>query len=187
MTLSTSAVAISRSKASSPSRRNRTNSVSRLATEELLWRATFRVFALRLRPLAILLLALERRRIAHPKGLGLRRFSKGDYSRDLRLAKWCSMINLRCRNWTTTEATATCLPATSQYRHPHERMGRSWRATFEIDAPCSEPQSQKDGNQAPKTLTSPVLTLWHPHPPLNFHRQEKFLAKTETGARISLH
>jgi hypothetical protein len=28
--------------------------------------------------------ALERRRIAHPKGLGLRRFSKLDYSRDLR-------------------------------------------------------------------------------------------------------
>src|SRR5215831_18506641 len=32
--------------------------------------------ALRLRALASLLLALERRRIAHPKGLGPRRFSK---------------------------------------------------------------------------------------------------------------
>jgi hypothetical protein len=43
---------------------------------ELLRRAAFRVFALRLRALVTLLLALERRRIAHPKGLGLRRFSK---------------------------------------------------------------------------------------------------------------
>jgi hypothetical protein len=52
------------------------------------------VFALRLRALASLLLALERRRIAHPKGLGLRRFSKWDYSRDWRPAKWGSIINL---------------------------------------------------------------------------------------------
>jgi len=43
---------------------------------------------LRLRALASLLLALERRRIAHPKGLGLRRFSSRDYSRDLMPAKW---------------------------------------------------------------------------------------------------
>ena len=35
-----------------------------------------------------LLLALERRRIAHPKGLGPRRFSSRDYSRDLMPAKW---------------------------------------------------------------------------------------------------
>jgi hypothetical protein len=41
-----------------------------------------------------LLLALERRRITHPKGSGLRRFSKYDYIRDLRPAKWVSMINL---------------------------------------------------------------------------------------------
>src|SRR6516162_3945501 len=40
--------------------------------------------------------ALERRRIAHPKGLGLRRFSKWHYSRDLRSAKWVS-IKLRCK------------------------------------------------------------------------------------------
>jgi hypothetical protein len=51
--------------------------------------------ALRLRALASLLLALERRRIAfHPKAqaarLGLQRC---DYSRDLRSAKWASMIN----------------------------------------------------------------------------------------------
>ena len=50
--------------------------------------------ALRLRALAGLLLALERRRIAHPKGLGLRRFSKWDYSRDLPSAEWVS-IKLR--------------------------------------------------------------------------------------------
>ena len=146
MILRTSAVAVCCSCASLSSRVRRAISASCPLSEELP-PATGAVrrsdtSALRLRTLASLLLALERRRIAHPKGLGLRRFSKWDYSRDLRLAKWCSMINLRCRNWTTTEATATCLPATSQYRHPHERMGRSWRATFEIDAPCSEPQWQ---------------------------------------------
>jgi len=52
--------------------------------------------ALRLRALVGLLLALERRRIAHPKGLGPRRFSKLDYSRELRPAKWVS-IKLRCK------------------------------------------------------------------------------------------
>ena len=36
------------------------------------------------------LLALERRRIAHPKGLGLRRFSRRYYSRDFPPAKWVS-------------------------------------------------------------------------------------------------
>src|SRR6516165_5088079 len=55
---------------------SRTTSVSWPEAEELLWRTAFRVFALRLRALGSLLLALERRRIAHPKGLGLRRFSK---------------------------------------------------------------------------------------------------------------
>src|SRR5262249_42723234 len=69
--------------------------VSKWAAEELLRRAAFRVFASGLRPLSGLLLALVRRRIAHPKGLGPRRFSKWDYSRDLRSAKWGSMINLR--------------------------------------------------------------------------------------------
>jgi hypothetical protein len=43
------------------------------------------------------LLAFERRRIAYPKA-GLRRFSKCDYIRDLRPAKWGSMINLRRKN-----------------------------------------------------------------------------------------
>jgi hypothetical protein len=41
-----------------------------------------------------LLLALERRRIAHPKGLGLRRFSKWHYSRDLRPVEWGSGVSL---------------------------------------------------------------------------------------------
>jgi hypothetical protein len=54
--------------------------------------------ALRLCALAVLLLALERRRIAHPKGLGLRRFSKWDYIRDLRAAKWGSAVILRSSN-----------------------------------------------------------------------------------------
>src|SRR6516164_696573 len=77
------------------SRVSRTTSVSWPEAEELLWRTAFRVFALRLRPVATLLLALERRRIAHPKGLGLRRFSKWHYSRDLRSAKWVSKAILR--------------------------------------------------------------------------------------------
>src|SRR6516225_6304983 len=49
---------------------------------------------LRLRALVGLLLALVRRRIAHPKGLGLRRFSKWDYSRDLRPVEWGSGVSL---------------------------------------------------------------------------------------------
>src|SRR5262249_53351206 len=85
---STSEVAVSRSSASSRSRRSRTTSVSWPEADELLWRTAFGAFALRLRALASLLLALERRRIAHPKGLGLRRFSKCHYSRDLRPVEW---------------------------------------------------------------------------------------------------
>src|SRR5262252_1666194 len=49
------------------SRVSRTTSVSWPEAEKLLWRTAFRVFALRLCALASLLLALERRRIAHPK------------------------------------------------------------------------------------------------------------------------
>jgi hypothetical protein len=45
----------------------RATSVSWPEAEELLWRTAFRVFALRLCALASLLLALESRRIAHPK------------------------------------------------------------------------------------------------------------------------
>jgi hypothetical protein len=45
----------------------RATSVSWPEAEELLWRTAFRVFALRLRALASLLLALERRRIVHPR------------------------------------------------------------------------------------------------------------------------
>jgi hypothetical protein len=68
-----------------------------------MWRApdfgAFRRFSAACLPrgdLAGLLLALERRRIAHPKSQGLRRFSEWDYSRDLRPAKWVS-IKLRCK------------------------------------------------------------------------------------------
>src|SRR5262252_10729438 len=46
---------------------SRTTSVSWPEAEQLLWRTAFRVFASRLRALASLLLALERRRIAHSK------------------------------------------------------------------------------------------------------------------------
>src|SRR6516164_2674023 len=91
MTRNTSAVAFSRSSASSRSRQSRADSLSARIVLAL---RRFSI-ALRLRALVGLLLALERRRIAHPKGLGLRRFSKWHYSRDLRPAKWDSMINLR--------------------------------------------------------------------------------------------
>jgi hypothetical protein len=67
MILRASAVAVCCSHASSSSRRSRATSVSWRSTEELLWRTAFRVFTLRLRALASLLLALERRRIAHPR------------------------------------------------------------------------------------------------------------------------
>src|SRR5215469_14956818 len=76
MSLSTSAVALCCSSKSSSSRRSRTTSVSWPEADELLWRTAFGAFALRLRALVGLLLARERRRIAHPKGLGLRRFSR---------------------------------------------------------------------------------------------------------------
>ena len=58
----------------------------------------FGTFALRLRALVGLLVALERRRIAHPKGLGLRRFSERDYSRDLRSVEWGSGVSLHGSN-----------------------------------------------------------------------------------------
>src|SRR5262252_6821175 len=87
MTLSTSAVATCCSRASFNSPASRAASVSwREAEELLLWRTAFRVFAVRLRALAVLLLALERRRIAHPR-LRTTPIFKWDYSRDLRRAK----------------------------------------------------------------------------------------------------
>jgi hypothetical protein len=69
-----------------------------------------RFTALRLRALASLLLALERRRIAHPK-LGLRRFSKSDYSRVLRPAKWGSGVSVQGSN------PEPLMSALSQKRH----------------------------------------------------------------------
>jgi len=66
MTLSTSAVVVC-PRASFSSRVSHTTSGSWPEAEELLWRTAFRVLALRLRALAGLVLALERRRIAHPK------------------------------------------------------------------------------------------------------------------------
>src|SRR5262245_56411550 len=69
---STSEVAVSRSSASSRSRRRRADSLSARIALALRRFGT----VLRLRALVGLLPGLERRRIAHPKGLGLRRFSK---------------------------------------------------------------------------------------------------------------
>src|SRR6516165_835643 len=67
ISLSTSAVALCCSSASSSSRRSRTTSVPWPEADELLWRTAFGAFALWLRALVGLLLALERRRIAHPR------------------------------------------------------------------------------------------------------------------------
>ena len=67
MTLSTSAVATCCSRASFNSRASRATPVFWPEARELLSRAAFKVFALWLRALVSLLLALERRRIAHPK------------------------------------------------------------------------------------------------------------------------
>src|SRR5262249_5965857 len=84
MIFKTSAAAFCCSSASSRSRRRRADSFSARTVVAL---RRFGI-ALRLRALGSLLLALERRRIAHPKGLGLRRFSKLDYSRELRPVEW---------------------------------------------------------------------------------------------------
>src|SRR5262249_28999581 len=86
MVLRTSAVAVCCSCASCSSRRSRATSVSWPEADELLWRTAFGAFALRLRALGGLLLALERRRIAHPR---LRTTPiLTDYIRDWRPAKW---------------------------------------------------------------------------------------------------
>ena len=63
----TSEVAACCSCASFSSRVSRATSVSWPEADELLWRPALRVSALRLRALASLLLALERRLIAFPK------------------------------------------------------------------------------------------------------------------------
>jgi hypothetical protein len=57
------------------------------------WRAAFRVVALRLRALASLLLAMERRLIAFTKAQDYAN-DISDYSRDLRPAKWGSGVSL---------------------------------------------------------------------------------------------
>src|SRR6516225_4357053 len=72
ITPSTSVAAANCTIASSRSRRRRSDSLSARTVVAL---RRFGI-ALRLRAFASLLLALERRRIAHPKGLGLRRLSK---------------------------------------------------------------------------------------------------------------
>jgi hypothetical protein len=64
---------------------SRATSVSWPEAEELLWRAAFRVFALRLRQFAPCSGAPSH---SSSQGSGLRRFSKWDYSGELRPAKW---------------------------------------------------------------------------------------------------
>src|SRR5262249_15140341 len=103
MTARTRVAAESCSKASSRSRASRRNSVSWASAEErrrrtLIALRRFGIPALRRRVLVGSLPAVERRRIAHPKGLGLRRFSSRDYSRDLRPAKWGSGVGLHGNN-----------------------------------------------------------------------------------------
>ena len=91
----TSEAAVSRSSASSRSRRRRWDSLSARTVGAL---RRFGVAAFRRRDLTDAEPALERRRIAHPKGLGLRRFSRRYYSRDFRPAKWVSKTILRSSN-----------------------------------------------------------------------------------------
>jgi hypothetical protein len=97
MILSTSAVAVCYSRASISSRLSRTTSVSWPEAEELPWRTAFSAFALRLRALASLLLALERRRIAFLKAWDHANWMD-DYSRDLRLTKWGSEVSVHGSN-----------------------------------------------------------------------------------------
>jgi hypothetical protein len=71
---------------------SRTTSVSWPEADKPPARAAFRVLAFRVRALAGLPLALERRRIAHLK-LKTMPIFKVDYSRDWRPAKWgCRVI-----------------------------------------------------------------------------------------------
>jgi hypothetical protein len=77
---------------------SRATSVSWPEAEELLWRPALRVFALRLRALASLLLALVRCRIAHPKAEDYADFSSRDYSRDLPPTERGLIIILRGNN-----------------------------------------------------------------------------------------
>src|SRR6516165_2794929 len=130
MMRNTSAEAFSRSSASSRSRRRRAVSLTARTVGAL---RRFGI-ALRLRALVGLLLALERRRIAHLKGLGLRRFSKWDYSRDLRLAKWgfglqCTAVirGWRCPLWVKSghDAPQIQCPLYPQKRTLVERVGMS--------------------------------------------------------------
>src|SRR5215469_2268694 len=106
MILRISAVAVCCSRASSSSPRSRGASEAR----------RFGVFARWLRALAGLLLALERRRIAHPKGLGLRRFSKWHYSRDLRLAEWGFGLAVHSGHRRLAISAMSALPPKSGHR-----------------------------------------------------------------------
>lgn len=127
-------------------------------------------------------------RCVHPmRRTTLRSLSKENASRHYKA---------KCGLW--TDYSRSRRPMGVRKRHKLEMHGRldwrgscswNWRTNARAIQVRAEggPQSKRDGNQEPKTLTRPVLTPWHhPTPPLNFHRQEKFLTKTETEARISL-
>src|SRR6516165_618751 len=121
-----SAVAACCSRASSRSRVRLSSCCRRLAVEERRRRGSalrrFSVVALRRCDLARSPPALERRLIAHPKGLGLRRFSKWDYIRDLRSAEWGSTVILLCAR----------LPPTRMYRKSLLASHRSKSAVEKI-------------------------------------------------------
>ena len=92
--------------------------------------------ALRLRALVGalvgLLLALERRRIAHPKGLGLRRFSRRYYTRDFRPAKWDSGVSLQGSN------SGPLMSALCQKRKCARYAGSPTDRTASVNAAVSE-------------------------------------------------
>jgi hypothetical protein len=114
MILSTSAVAVWCSRASFSSRVSRRASVSWPDAEELrLWRTAFTVFALRLRALATLLLARERRRIASLKAQDYADFQGGitagicDRRNGYRLNCAAKFLNWPSLAWVTSRYSGT--------------------------------------------------------------------------------
>jgi len=86
-----------------------------------------------------LLPALERRRIAPIPRLRISPIFKGDYSRDLRLAKWVSMIDLRAKILNGFAAVNLVLFSVTNFRIMRQRsdlMKRESSMVARVRAPC---------------------------------------------------
>src|SRR6516165_953094 len=103
--------------------------------EELLLRVVFWVFGFRLRALASLPPAPERRGIAIPSLL--RRSSKHDYSRDLRRPKRGSAVILRCEN---PKPPMSVMGQKRHFQHPRlcPLLPLKWSAPLAVDISRSE-------------------------------------------------